>query len=138
MELLNPLRNQAKYGDDPFAPARYQADKLFAITMMASPLAFCEVSNLPPEVTAQMKPLISAWKKERGQMHGGLISPIGNAPDGVVWTGFTSTSAEATYVLLFRERNASASFTLPLVAFRSNPSIRILGGRGTFAPQRTG
>jgi alpha-galactosidase len=128
MELLNPMRNQAKYGDDLLAPARYRADTLFAITMIASPLAFCEVSNLPPEVTAQMKPLIATWKKERAEMHGGAIVPIGSAPDGVAWTGFASTSAAATYVLVFRERNASATYELPL---EKTGDITILGGRGT-------
>ncbi len=131
MELLNPARNQAKYGDDPLAPARYRADTLFAITMIASPLAFCEVSNLPSEVTAQMKPFIATWKKERAAMHGGAIVPIANAPDGVAWTGFSSTSAAATYVLLFRERNASATFELPLEKAASKGNITILGGRGT-------
>ena len=37
---------------DPFAPARYSFDYLFAITLAAQPLAWMEASNLPGEAYA--------------------------------------------------------------------------------------
>lgn len=38
IEFLNNDRNTEKYGDDPFAPAKYDIRYLFATTMAAQPL----------------------------------------------------------------------------------------------------
>ncbi len=129
IEMLNHLRNQEKYGDDPLAPARYRADTLFAITMMANPLAFCEVSHLSADAVAQMKPLIATWKNERSMMHAGTTIPIGNTPDGIEWTGFKSEATKATYLLLFRELHQSPTFSMP-IPDGSRKKITVLGGRG--------
>lgn len=133
IEVLNHLRNEQKYGEDPLAPARYRADTLFAIAMMANPLAFFEVSNYPAVAADQMKPLVKAWKQERARMHGGAIVPVGSAPDGVAWTGFASVAADgkSTYVLLFRELNESPEFTLALPCPEQRTQVRVLGGRGS-------
>ena len=144
IEVLNNARNAEKYKDDPLAPALYKPDTLFAVAMTASPLGWFEVSNLPAEYVAQMRPLVSAWKAERSRMHGGAIVPVGSAPDGVAWTGFVSAAADGQggYALLFRELNAKADFTLDLgsdVARAPRPCslvpgatrATVLGGRGT-------
>jgi alpha-galactosidase len=140
MEVLNNARNADKYKGDPLAPALYKPDTLFAVAMMASPLGWFEVSNLPAEHAAQMRPLVAAWKRERARMHGGAIVPVGAAPDGVAWTGFVSAAADGKggYALLFRELNASAEFTLDVArASRPCPLIpnanraTVLGSRGT-------
>ena len=140
IEVLNNARNADKFKGDPLAPALYKPDTLFATAMMASPLGWFEVSNLPAEYAAQMRPLVVAWKVERARMHGGAILPVGAAPDGVAWTGFVSAAADGKggYALLFRELNASADFTLD-VARASRPCslipgatrATVLGGRGT-------
>ena len=140
IEVLNNTRNADKYKGDPLAPALYKPDTLFATAMMASPLGWFEVSNLPLEYAAQMKSLVAAWKAERARMHGGAILPVGAAPDGVAWTGFVSTAADGKggYALLFRELNASSEFSLD-VARASRPCslvpnatrATVLGGRGT-------
>lgn len=62
MEVLNPLRNREKYGDDPLAPSAYPAETLFAIVMPANPLGWFEIQNLDPATVAAWKPLVSAWK----------------------------------------------------------------------------
>jgi alpha-galactosidase len=147
IELLNNTRNADKYTGDPLAPALYKPDTLFAIAMMASPLGWFEVSNLPPEYVAQIRPLVAAWKAERARMHGGATFPVGAAPDGVAWTGFVSAAAggKGGYALLFRELNAKADFALSVgqastpvsVLFPAGqagtPVLRasVLGGRGT-------
>jgi alpha-galactosidase len=67
-------------------------------------------------------------------MHGGTILPIGDAPDGVAWTGFVSRTADArsTYALLFRELNPSESFTLELPGGGGEgATVTVLGGRGS-------
>jgi alpha-galactosidase len=134
MELLNNRRNEKNYPDDPLAPARYRADTLFAITMFANPLGWFEVSNLPEDYVAELAPLIPVWKRERAQMLGGTLLPIGAAPDGVAWTGFASVAADrrSGYLLLFRENNARGDWRaeLPLFApgqYRLTP----LAGEGT-------
>ena len=144
MELLNSTRNADKYKGDPLAPALYRPDTLFAITMMASPLGWFEVSNLPPEYAAQMRPLVAAWKAERSRMHGGAIIPVGEAPDGAAWTGFVSAAADGKggYALLFRELNAQAEYALALSADAARTAspgalvpgatrATVVGGRGT-------
>jgi len=133
IEVLNNARNAEKYGNDPLAPARYRADTLFAIAMMANPLGWFEVSNLPEEYVARMKPLVATWKAERERMHGGSIVPIGFAPDGVAWTGFASAASDGKggYVLLFRELNESADFSLDLSMLGQSSRATVIGGRGT-------
>lgn len=134
MEVLNNTRNADKYRGDPLAPALYKPDTLFATAMMASPLGWFEVSNLPPEYVARMRPLVAAWKAERARMHGGAIMPVGAAPDGVAWTGFVSAAADGKggYALLFRELNPQAAYTLDLTGLVAGATRAVvLGGRGT-------
>ncbi|MDA3923968.1 MAG: alpha-galactosidase [Kiritimatiellae bacterium] len=133
MELLNNIRNADKYKDDPLAPALYRPDTLFAITMMASPLGWFEVSNLPAEYVKQMQPLVASWKQERARMHGGNIIPVGGVPDGLSWTGFASVAADNSggYLLLFRELNADQKFELSLNGlFEGKLKASVIGGRG--------
>ena len=133
MELLNNTRCVEKYKGDPLAPALYRPDALFAITMMASPLGWFEVSNLPAEYVKQMQPLVATWKKERVRMHGGNIVPVGSVPDGVSWTGFASVAAgnSGGYVLLFRELNKDPEFELSLDGlFDGKFRTEVIGGRG--------
>ncbi len=134
IEFLNHARQAEKYPDDPLAPAKWRPDTLFATAMMASPLGWFEVSNLPADYMAAVAPLVAAWKRERPRMHGGTILPIGDAPDGVAWTGFASVTPDRTgaHVLVFRELNASEAWTtaIPLLA-PGAAGVTVLGGRGT-------
>ena len=134
IEVLNNARNAEKYKDDPLAPARYSPDTLFAVAMMASPLGWFEVSNLPAAYAAHMRPLVAAWKAERARMHGGAIVPVGDKPDGVAWTGFVSAAADGKggYALLFRELNDRPEYTLDLDGLVSGATrATVIGGRGT-------
>jgi hypothetical protein len=63
------------------------------------------------------------------------MHPVGGRPDGVAWTGFVSEAADGAggYVLLFRELNPSADFTLDLSGifgkgFRAD--AKVIAGRG--------
>jgi alpha-galactosidase len=133
MELLNNRRNASKYPDDPLAPARYRADALFAVTMFANPLGWFEVSNLPADYVSELKPLVAVWKRERAQMLGGTLLPIGAAPDGVAWTGFASVAADqrSGYLLLFRENNTRADWCTELPLFAAGKyRLTPLAGEG--------
>ena len=103
--FLNKWRNESKYqAGDPFAPARYSFDYLFAITMMAEPLAWMEASGLPEEAFATV-PLIKKYQAIMADIHRGTIMPIGDMPDGTSWTGFQSVQDNHGYLLVYREKN---------------------------------
>ena len=134
IEVLNPLRHPELYGDDPLRPSAWPADALFAIAMTASPLGWFEISNLAPETSASMKPLIATWKRERANLHGGVTHPVGKRPDGVSWTGFLTEGVDgAFYALLFRELSDSADYVLDLSPFGATGPLtcRRLAGRGS-------
>lgn len=133
MEFLNNTRNTEKYGDDPLAPARYAPDTLFATVMFSSPLAWFEVSSLPESYFEQAAPLIHTWKQEREAIFSGDIIPIGERPDGVVWTGFASVAKDrkSARLVVFRELNEAGAWTteIPLLDL-DDAEVTILGGDG--------
>ncbi|HKK19613.1 MAG TPA: alpha-galactosidase [Opitutales bacterium] len=133
MEFLNNTRNTEKYGDDPLAPARYAPDTLFATVMFSSPLAWFEVSSLPESYFEQAAPLVHTWKQEREAIFSGDIIPIGERPDGVVWTGFASVAKDrkSAHLVVFRELNDAAEWntTIPLLE-TDQAEVSILGGEG--------
>ncbi|SDF87682.1 alpha-galactosidase [Terriglobus roseus] len=140
MEFLNNTRNTQRYADDPLAPANYTPDALFASVMFSSPLGWFETSSLPPAYIASAAPVIATWKRERERLFRGNIQPIGNAPDGVAWTGFASTDADnkGGYLLLFREANSNAQWTTSLpIGIAANTKLTVLAGTGT-ATERDG
>jgi len=133
MEFGNPGQNPEVYGDDPFAPARWPVDALFAIVMTASPLAWMETSRMPPAARDAMKPLIARWKAERMRLHAGTTVPIGATPDGRAWTGFATLTEEGDgYAVVFRERNPepTGALDMRLPFGTGSRSVEVLGGRG--------
>jgi alpha-galactosidase len=136
MEFLNNTRNPQIYGNDALAPARYRPDTLFATVMFSNPLGWFETSNLPPEFVEEVSALTHVWKRERPAMFAGHITPIGHAPDGHAWTGFTSVSpdSQAGHLLVFRELNANPDWSFDLGSVGLKPGrITPLGGRGSAA-----
>ena len=119
MEFLNQARNTDRYVGDPLAPACYRPDYLFATVMMANPLGWFEVSNLPPAYFETVAPLTQVWRAHRERLLGGRIFPIGETPDGTSWTGFATVDEDERggYLLIFRELNARASWRTELPMF---------------------
>lgn len=112
IEFLNKWRNTDKYAaSDPFAPSRYDFSYLFAITMMAQPLAWMEGSNLPAEAH-HVSPLIKKYKSLMADIHAGTILPLGDMPNGASWTGFQSAGNGKGYLLIFREMSDKATTEL--------------------------
>lgn len=103
IEFLNKWRNREKY-NDPFAPEHYDFEYLFAITMMAQPLAWMEAQNLPEEAFG-LSPVIKIYREIQSDLHNGYILPIGDIPSGRSWTGFQSINNGYGYFLIFRENN---------------------------------
>jgi alpha-galactosidase len=113
IEFLNKWRNADKYdAADPFAPARYSFDYLFAITLAAQPLAWMEASNLPGEAYATAS-LLKAYQSLQLRFHKGVILPIGEEPSGRSWTGFQSIVSDTEgYLIVYREDNGQAEGTI--------------------------
>ena len=134
MEFLNLERNAKKYGDDPLAPSKWTPDAVFASVMVASPLAWFELSELPERSRESLRPIIAAWKRERDRMHSGVVFPVGSKPDGASWTGFVveASDGDGGYALLFRDGAAKGGWTFDLEGYlRSAKSCETLAGDGT-------
>lgn len=116
IEFLNSWRNANKYAQgDPLAPRQVPFDYVFAVTMMAQPLAWFEGSGLPPEAFDQAAPIIKAYREHQTAIHQGVILPIGAEPSGTSWTGFQSIGdAGQGYVAVYREFNDKPEAKLEL------------------------
>ncbi len=134
MEFLNRQRKAENYAGDPLAPSVYPADWLFASIMVASPLAWFEVSELPAEDAAGLRPLIALWKQHRARLHGGTIHPVGQCPSGAAGSGFCSLDADGQggYLIALREPCApeTATWALPLAGAWTT---EVLAGAGSVA-----
>ena len=134
MEVLNPMRNRDKYGDNPLAPAAYPAETLLAIVLPASPLGWFEVQNLDPSTVAAWKPIVETWKRERDDMAACNVLPVGACPDGLSWTGFVFTPREKGrpgYGLFFRELSKEVRFSFDFRRYLPDAAkVTILSPRG--------
>lgn len=114
-ELLNPTRNQAIYGDDPFAPGRYGMDFLFATVMVANPLFWMELTALPETERAQLEGILAVYRKYRAAIWNSLVMPMGQSPDGQSFTGFQLAVGESEgFLLLLREAAPEDSCVIAL------------------------
>jgi len=112
IEFLNKWRNADKYKGDPFGPANYSFDYLFAIAMVAQPLAWFEGTGLPPEAITTGAPVIKKYLEIQSDLHSGNIFPIGDEPSGRSWTGFQSVQPKKGYFVVFREANDNRSYAM--------------------------
>lgn len=108
IEFLNKWRNAELYKGDPLAPANYTFDYVFAISMMAQPLAWFEATNLPEEALSTA-PLIKKYRDIQPDIQSGVILPVGDEPNGNSWTGFQSVKEQSGYLLIFRENHPSST-----------------------------
>lgn len=137
IEVADPDHSSAYSASDPIAADKWPKDALFAIAMVASPLGWMELSEIRRDRMEAMKPLVAAWKRERGNLHGGVTFPVGDCPDGIAWTGFLTFGAdrETAYSLLFREMNDSSDFKVDLRTCLPKTGAfgkaTVIGGRGS-------
>ncbi len=90
--------------NDVFAPANYDFEYLFAITMAAKPLAWFESTGLPGEAL-NIAPIIKKYRQIQENVNTGIILPIGDEPTGRSWTGFQSIQKDEWNFIVFQERN---------------------------------
>ncbi len=89
-----------KYANDPFGPANYSFEYLFAITMAGQPLAWMEGTNLPQEALL-LREQVEKYRGFQHDFHQGIILPVGDMPDGRSWTGFQSIREHQGYFNFF-------------------------------------
>jgi alpha-galactosidase len=130
-EFLNNERNREKYGDDPLAPALYPPATLFAITIFSNPLGWFENTGLSNAYRTEVSSLVNCWRANRDKLFAGDIHPIGDAPDGVTWTGFCSVPAERGegYAVVFNEKSQCSESTILLPCSYSKATV--LHGEGS-------
>jgi hypothetical protein len=134
IEFLNKWRNAANYQGDPYGPANYSFEYLFAITMAAQPLAWFEATGLPEEAFS-IAPVIKKYREIQFDFHNGNIFPIGDEPSGKSWCGFQSVQKNKGYFLVFREANEEQKYSLktwltPGTKIKCTP---VLGKGATFS-----
>ena len=115
MELLNIRRNAEKYSGMPFAPSEYKMDYVFATVIPANPLVWMEMTGLSNEDAELLSKIVGIYKKHTAELYDSRVIPIGNAPNGMTYSGYFCDSDEACHVLLFRETTNDNihAFTLP-------------------------
>jgi alpha-galactosidase len=123
IEVLNNRRNQQVYGSDPLAPASYGLDYLFAIALPATPLFFMELTGLPADARAELAAILPVYRSIRSELCSAEAIPIGDEPDGYVFSGFQCALPDGGgYMILLRDNTAEAEycFELPRPAARQN------------------
>ena len=115
-ELLNLRRNPQNYPDDPLAPIHYRMDYVFASVMLSNPLVWMEMSELEEQDREDLARVIACYKKERALLDACLVSPVGQIPTGLGFTGFLAEGAGEGYLVLLRELTEADTFdfSLPL------------------------
>ena len=104
----------------------YSHDYCLAITLMSSPLYFCEMKFFSDEAKSLIKPLIAEYKKVRGDIVKGITYPIGEKPNGSNWTGFENKLNEQEgYFMLFREPYNSNEQGSYLLEHLQNKNIEV-------------
>ena len=132
IEWLNKWRNNDKYPqNDPLKPYNVPFEYLFATTMIGQSLAWMEATALPEEAF-DVIPLIQKWKENRSLMQKGIITPIGQMPDGYSFPGFISSYDNKTFILLYRENTYEENgiYYIP-VENLSNKNFTKLAGDGS-------
>ncbi|WP_349217236.1 alpha-galactosidase [Ruthenibacterium intestinale] len=109
-EIANPRRNVERYGDDPFAPNRYDMDYLFASVMVANPLLWCELSHLEKVDAETLRKIICVWRSHSQALYQADVTPIGESPNGKSHTGFWACNGSDGYFVFLRENNDEAEY----------------------------
>ncbi len=129
LEFLNKWRNVNKY-NDAFAPGHYDFEYLFAITMMAQPLAWMQAHNLPEE-GFYIAPVIKKYRQYQSDIHRGMIFPVGEEPSGTSWTGFQSVGEGKGFFLVFRENNNRDTAAIKTwLAPNTKIKMKLIAGEG--------
>lgn len=137
-EVLNPTRNPDKYpADDVLSPRHYRTDYLFATVMVAQPLLWMEMQNLPGDELARLRDTVRVWKAYRDDFR--EVIPRGECPDGFSLTGFEIIGEKRVYYIGIRENTDACRINLPVdrILCTDDGGLSVTGDTVTFsAPRR--
>lgn len=112
--LQNPKRTRKDFSD----ASRHGHGYCFAMGIPFVPCFFQLAQYLDDDGKKELKPLISAYKKDRADIFTSTTFPIGDEPSNASWTGFQMVSTQTAgtgHLLLFREmHNAQSKGTVQL------------------------
>ncbi len=94
-----------------------------AIALMGIPLFFQETKYYTDEAKAEIRALLSVYKRHRESIYRGMVHPIGGKPNNAAWTGFQChlPDEHCGYLMIFRERcNAEPEQSLRLRGITQN------------------
>ncbi len=127
MEFLNLRRCADKYGNDPLAPNLYSMDWAYAAVMFACPLYWMEMSHLSEEDSAKLEEIAQIRRKIAGDLTRADVTPLGEEPDGVHFTGLRADCETHGYLLLFRENSAQAEYSFAVPGMSDKKLTRLAG-----------
>lgn len=126
MELLNKNRNRDRYSGMPFAPAEYGMDYVFAVTIPANPLVWMEMSHLPEEDAAQLARIVSVYRQYAGELFVARVTPIGQAPNGMRFSGYCCQNEASGHLILFREQTQEAEYSFDVPVLLQDAEMTVL------------
>ncbi len=128
MELLNNRRNIDRYKSLPFAPSLYSIDYMFAIVMPANPLVWMEMTHLADEDAELLAKVSAIYKQYASEFFHSRVIPIGDAPNGMSFSGYLCRNADkrSGHLLLFRESTEADTYTYKLPLDMSDAKLETL------------
>ena len=126
MELLNIRRNSDKYADFPFAPSEYKMDYVFATVMPSNPLVWMEMTGLSEDDAVLLSKIVTIYKDYADEFFDARVIPIGDAPNGMSFSGYLCRGDDSDHLLIFRESTKSESYTFRLPVKYEEAKIKTL------------
>lgn len=114
IEVIDNEKEKEGVYDNFLKPSSYDISYIFAISMVANPLMWMEMCKLSENNKNSLKEIISVYRKERENIADSIISPVGQEPSGLSFTGFKSVNKENGYYILFREMTDKDSYTFDI------------------------
>lgn len=96
-----------------------------AIPLMSTPLFFQETQFYSQQAKEEIKEVLTAYKKERGNIYECYVYPVGEEPNNDNWSGFQAhhPNKNIGYLNLFREINNNESHKNIQLRFLKNKTI---------------
>lgn len=112
LTVQNPLRTNRAASD----AWRHSTAYCLAITLFGTPLIFQQLQFLDATQRAEMRDVLTVYRRHRHAIHAGDIAPIGDEPSNAAHTGFHCRCPDGSgYVLVLRElTNTQPLIDLPL------------------------
>ncbi len=127
MEFLNLRRCPEKYGNDPFAPGLYPMDWAYAAVMFACPLYWMEMTHLAEEDGAVLAEIAKIRNDIATDLAQADVTPVGEEPDGLTFTGLRADCGAFGYLLLFRENSEENAYDFHIPALSGKKLTRLAG-----------